>query len=328
MEGNNDKLELFAKWNGKEYPVVLSPSDTIQELKRQLEMLTNVQPKRQKLMGLCGGKIPADDVAICSLNLKHKHKFIMMGTVEQTIAAAIERPAECPEIFDDFEFDYVASEDEVKQNVENRNKLKKMIEIAEITVIHPPRPNKKLLVLDLDYTILDCKHMSQEGINLLDYKRPYLDEFLAICHKEYDIVVWSQTHWKWLEIKLTELGMLTHPHYHISFVLDRTLMFTVTTSDKYKKREHEVKALEIIWSKFPQYNKHNTIHIDDLSRNFAMNPKNGLKIVPFKNALETRRADTVLLHLAKYLMLIANHNDLSSLDHDNWEKHLQDKRNM
>jgi len=33
-------------------------------------------------------------------------------------------------------------------------------------LINEPRPAKKLLVLDLDYTILDCKKISEEGINL------------------------------------------------------------------------------------------------------------------------------------------------------------------
>ena len=35
----------------------------------------------------------------------------------------------------------------------------------------------------------------------------------------------------------------------------------------------QVKPLQYIWAKFPQYNAGNTVHIDDLSRNFAMNPK-------------------------------------------------------
>ena len=41
-----------------------------------------------------------------------------------------------------------------------------------------------------------------------------------------------------------------------------------------KIREHEVKPLELIWRKFPEiYNESNTVHVDDLSRNFALNPQ-------------------------------------------------------
>ena len=40
----------------------------------------------------------------------------------------------------------------------------------------------------------------------------------------------------------------------------------------------QVKPLGVIWGKYPQWGKHNTIMFDDLRRNFLMNPKNGLKV--------------------------------------------------
>jgi len=64
--------------------------------------------------------------------------------------------------------------------------------------------------------------------------------------------------------------------------------------------------------------------VDDLARNFAMNPKNGLKIVPFKNALETRATDKVLANLGKYLSFIAKLEDFSDVDHNDWEKSIND----
>lgn len=75
-------------------------------------------------------------------------------------------------------------------------------------------------------------------------------------------------------MKITELGILTHPGYKIAFVLDKTSMFSITTKRNGKPYKHEVKALDIIWNKFPElYSPVNSIHIDDLSRNFAMNPQ-------------------------------------------------------
>jgi len=316
-----EEMELVAKWNGSEYNVSIQPHQTVLDLKHKLEEMTKVQPKRQKLMGLGKGKMPPDDEVLSSLGLKSKHKFMMMGTVEEFILAEIP-PDQLPEVINDLDYDYFPTGDDVAYLAENRARLISTIAKAEISVINPPRADKKLLVLDLDYTILDCKKMNDPGINLSDFRRPYLDEFLIACYKHYDIVIWSQTSWKWLEIKLTEMGMLTHPEYRISFVLDRSVMFTVSSTHLKTRKEHEVKALEIIWSKFPQYSKSNTIHVDDLSRNFAMNPKNGLKIVPFKNALETRRTDNILLTLASYLCRIAlNEKDLSAIDHNNWENY-------
>jgi len=316
-------LELIGKWNGKEYPVFVMPSDTIQDLKHKMEELTKVQPKRQKIMGLSlKGKLPPDDALISSLNVKPQHKFVMMGTVEEQIHSVINAAADPSNVIDDFDYDYVPDEQEAKHNVEARKKLKEVIEKTQIQPIHPPRPAKKLLVLDLDYTILDCKNISDDGINLSDYTRPHLQEFLTICFQEYDIAVWSQTHWRWVEIKLTEMGLLTSNDFHISLVLDRSMMFSIVSNHSGKQREHEVKALELIWAKFPHWNKTNTIHVDDLSRNFALNPKNGLKIPAFKNALQTRSTDHVLLRLAKYLKLIASQKDFSALDHSNWVQYL------
>ena len=37
----------------------------------------------------------------------------------------------------------------------------------------------------------------------------------------------------------------------------------------------------VIWGKYEQYTKKNTVMFDDLRRNFLMNPQNGLKIRPF-----------------------------------------------
>ncbi len=47
-----------------------------------------------------------------------------------------------------------------------------------------------------------------------------------------------------------------------------------------------VKPLKVIWDKFPEfYSSKNTIMFDDLKRNFLMNPQNGLRIEPYKNAV-------------------------------------------
>ena len=48
-------------------------------------------------------------------------------------------------------------------------------------------------------------------------------------YPHYDIVVWSQTGWRWLESKLVELGVIGgDKSYKISFVSDRTTMFPVS----------------------------------------------------------------------------------------------------
>ena len=86
----------------------------------------------------------------------------------------------------------------------------------------------------------------------------------------------------------------------------------------------DVKPLGVIWGKYPQYTAQNTIMFDDLRRNFLMNPQNGLKIRPFREAHKNRSTDNELVGLAKYLSLIAKLEDLSDLRHSRWERYNSD----
>jgi ubiquitin-like domain-containing CTD phosphatase 1 len=58
---------------------------------------------------------------------------------------------------------------------------------------------------------------------------------------------------------------------------------------------------------------------DDLRRNFVMNPQNGLKIRPFRNAHSARASDNELAELTRYLLDIAELEDFSALNHRKWE---------
>lgn len=200
-------------------------------------------------------------------------------------------------------------------------KLQRAISRFSLTfpVMQEPRQGLKggLLVLDLDYTMADTKRLFKYHVTAREAERPGLHEMLAAVYPYYDICVWSQTsHW-WLEAKLTELGCLTNDKYRIAFVLDRTPMFSVRctpkndvssssvpSSSSRRKQKHEVKALEIIWRRFSgTYGPHNTIHIDDLARNFAMNPTNGLKIKPYKHS---PKPDEEFSALRDYLLKLAH----------------------
>ena len=96
-------------------------------------------------------------------------------------------------------------------------RLQRLASRTEILFINQPRRNTKLLVLDLDHTLMDFSCRFDYMVEHL--KRPFLDAFLAQSYLYYDIAVWSQTNFKWLELKLTELGMLNRRDYKICFAL-------------------------------------------------------------------------------------------------------------
>ncbi|KAJ3178972.1 hypothetical protein HDU87_003241 [Geranomyces variabilis] len=246
--------------------------------------MTGVQPMRQKLMGLVKGKLPSDNVQLCELkDVKDGKTFMLMGTVEEKIHTA---PETLPEVLNDLDFDfldYVPKDDSQKNDAKNIASLNEYAAKTKITVFNPLREGKKMLVLDLDYTLFDCKTPASH-ISLL--ARPGMHEMLSAAYVYYDICIWSQTHWKWLEMKITELGLLTHSAYKIAFVLDRSSMFSITSATRKvdgKPVKHE-----------------------------------GLKIPAFKNGPESRKTDKVLFPLTRYLLQLALVDDFRSVNHEEW----------
>ena len=111
-------------------------------------------------------------------------------------------PDDQPEILNDLED--IGEEISVEQKEEHLKKIKKRVETLEILEINPPRPGSKLLVLDIDYTLFDHRSPAENAAQLM---RPFLHEFLTEAYRDnYDIVIWSATSMKWIEVKMSQLG--------------------------------------------------------------------------------------------------------------------------
>lgn len=323
---SENEVALRVKWGGSFYAVELPMQSTVADLKNRLFELTEVLPMRQKVIGLpsSNGRLPDDALLLNSFNLRADHRIMLVGSREADITAANAAYLNAVNnVVNDLDVDYDPEDGSrriLRDEATYRRRLQRRIETTEVRIMNEPRPGKRLLVLDLDYTLFDCRSTAP---SIAELGRPGLHMFLGSVYQWYDIVVWSQTSWRWLEAKLTGLSMLFSDEYKISFVLDRTSMFAVTSKKNGQERTHEVKALEIIWRKFPgRWGPHNTIHIDDLSRNFALNPQSGLKIAPFKNAPLTRARDRELIYLERYLKLIANNEeDFTKLKHKHWKRY-------
>ncbi|EPS99032.1 hypothetical protein FOMPIDRAFT_1061039 [Fomitopsis schrenkii] len=314
-------IRLYFTWSGKPFELNIAESDRVDDLKGLLQSLTDVPPERQKILGLVKGKLPPDDETIANLKLTTGKKFTLIGTPQ---GQEIKDPSQLeflPDVINDLDIDFSANPAAAETYINdqrNQRKIRECTQALEINVIHPLREGKRLLVLDLDYTILDTKPLTSGALPPHECARPRLHEFLEAVYPYYDICVWSQTSWIWLETKLVELGMIGGGHsYEISFVLDKKSMFSVFSRRDGKPYKHHVKALQIIWNHFPQFDASNTIHVDDLGRNFALNPGQGLKIAPFKDAhLPQATADRELDKLARYMVHIATaHEDFRTVDH-------------
>ncbi|KAK7467495.1 hypothetical protein VKT23_004549 [Stygiomarasmius scandens] len=323
--GVENWITLQFTYSGKSYTINIADTDRVLDLKTSLYEQTKVPPERQKILGLVKGKLPPDQGTIADLNLTTGKKFTLLGTPEGDEIKDPSQLLNLSDVVNDLDLDLTkdtATLVAYQNDLRNKRKVKEMTEKLQVDIIYPLRPGKKLLVLDIDYTILDTKPLTSGSLPPAECARPKLHEFLEQVYPYYDICIWSQTSWVWLETKLVELGMIgSDKKYQISFVLDRTCMFTVFTERDGKPWQHSVKALQIIWNHFPQFNASNTIHIDDLSRNFALNPQSGLKIHAFKNAHTAQAmADRELEKLGKYLVWLVNEKeDFGTVGHKDWK---------
>ncbi|TRY93114.1 hypothetical protein DNTS_007757 [Danionella cerebrum] len=334
-------VSVIIKWGGQEYSISsLSEEDTVLDLKQSIKSLTGVLPERQKLLGLkVKGKPADDDVKLGDLKLKPNTKIMMMGTREESLVGnklhsllnlrtnliheedVLAPPPENDDVVNDFDIEEEVTE--VENREENLAKIARRVKDYKVKMLNPPREGKRLLVLDIDYTLFDHKSCAETGLELM---RPYLHEFLTSAYEDFDIVIWSATSMKWIDAKMKELGVTKNPNYKITFMLDSAAMITVHTP---KRGVAGVKPLGVIWGKYSEfYNRKNTIMFDDIGRNFLMNPQNGLKIRPFMKAHLNREKDQELYKLSQYLKEIAKLDDFSELNHKHWERYLSKKQDQ
>jgi len=67
------------------------------------------------------------------------------------------------------------------------------------------------------------------------------------------------------------------------------------------------------------WNAANTLHLDDLSRNFALNPRSGVKCKAYHRDKPNAARDAELPALAAYLAHVARASKgLSAFDHGKW----------
>lgn len=189
------------------------------------------------------------------------------------------------------------------------DKIEKKCEEYSIKEMNPLNSrDKKLLILDIDYTLFN-----PEG----KVARPYLHEFLARVNRHYHIVIWAECNRNRAHAALTDLKIFIARLYRIAFYLDEQAMIPVEIPKT--NAAIGVKPLALLWRKYPGFSAKNTIIIDDERRNFLMNPQSGLEIMPFKLNQDNCNDDVELQFLTEYLVEIAEVDDFRTLNHREWK---------
>jgi ubiquitin-like domain-containing CTD phosphatase 1 len=111
-----------------------------------------------------------DDLqSLRSLQLRDNDKLMIIGTEEKDLPID---PLDAGDVIDDLDDDlqYGREDQSVMAIAEHRQKLERYKQLIDITFINAPRPGKKLLVLDLDYTLFDMKTQLDDYSKL---RRPF-----------------------------------------------------------------------------------------------------------------------------------------------------------
>ncbi|KAG5637764.1 hypothetical protein H0H81_003331 [Sphagnurus paluster] len=159
------------------------------DLKAAIHDLTKVPPERQKILGLVKGRLPPDQGRIVDLRLTPGKKFSLIGTPEGDEIKDPSQLESLPDVLNDLDVDFsdnLAASNAYKNDQRNIRKVKEATEKLDINIIHPLRPGKKLLVLDIDYTILDTKPLTSGTLPPAECARPRLHEFLEAIYPYYD----------------------------------------------------------------------------------------------------------------------------------------------
>ncbi|THH06715.1 hypothetical protein EW145_g3892 [Phellinidium pouzarii] len=328
-------IKVRVAWSGKIVELDIAESDRVYDLKSLLFSMTNVPPDRQKILGLVKGKLPPEEETIANLKLTNGKKFSLIGT---PMGNELKDPSQLellPDVFNDLDVDFSENPEASQAYIADKRNQRKIRDATQrlrgnVNLMYPLREGKKLLVLDIDYTILDTKPLLEGSLPPTECARPRLHEFLETVYPHYDICIWhvlaSQIYLHnpltFFQDLISTIISCKNYALQINFVLDRTCMFKVFSERNGQQLMHHVKPLKVIWNLFPQYsNASNTIHVDDLGRNFALNPGEGLKISAFKEAHSTHAMeDRELEKLARYMVHIADVADLQTVNHKDWKK--------
>lgn len=320
MAVEENQREFSIIWGTETHTLSFPVVGNIEDVKNIIADSLGIPKEKQKIIGIKSQNGKFNEATTVENFKCRRNRFTVVGT-----AVEIKKKSDfsdLPELVDDMNFDFVP-DFKVLSDVRSKYqaKIDELVNTANINIINPLR-GKKLLVLDLDNTLFDMKGMRKTQ-NQLSLKRPFTDYFLATLYPYYDFIIWSQTKWNWIEIKLTELEMLTHPQYKLAFIMDKGMMPRIASYiPKYGLKKHQIKPLELIWRRFEGYGAHNTVHVDDLARNFVYNPQCGLKCTPYKKADKNRHTDKELQGLTKYFLLIKDLESFEGLDHNNWQEYL------
>ncbi|ORY00618.1 HAD-like protein [Basidiobolus meristosporus CBS 931.73] len=166
---------------------------------------------------------------------------------------------------------------------------------------------KNLLILDLNGTLL-VRSKKSKAI----YMRPHVPEFVEFILKNFAVIVWSSARPE--NVNRMILKVFKHRRSLLLDVWDRSHLH-LDEKDYYRKVD-VVKDLTWVWEKHTQWNKTNTVLIDDTEHKGQLQPDNHICLTEF---IKGDTGDNELLNVRAYLevFLQGSMDDIQSYIRDN-----------
>lgn len=177
------------------------------------------------------------------------------------------------------------------------------------------QPNKKLLILDLDETLI---HATSTPLNLKPdfvfdqyqvYKRPYLMKFIESASNDFDLAIWSSATDVYVQT-IVELLELEHIDFKFIWGRSKCTIKRNLELDRYvyEKRLKKVKKLG--------YSLEHILIVDNSPEKISENYGNAIYIQSF----EGNPNDQELQKLLSYLQMIKHVKNVRSIEKRGWSK--------
>ena len=176
---------------------------------------------------------------------------------------------------------------------------------------------RKLLILDLDETLIYAteEKLDRESEFCVGqyyvYKRPFLNEFLEFCFKNFEVAVWTSSTRNYAE-KIVE--KVFDSKHSISFLWARercTISYDAEEMQRfYEKKIHKIRRRK--------YDLNSVIVIDDSPEKWRSAYGNLVRIKPFFGEAD----DTELKHLVVYLERLKDVENIRVLEKRSWRNRL------
>ena len=175
---------------------------------------------------------------------------------------------------------------------------------------------KKLLILDLDNTlirthpssenIVDFLELNIENCNYYVQKRPFVSEFLEFCLEHFRVAIWSAGKEEYVDKVVSYL--FDERKKELVFIWSREKCTTLTVTFSFcEPITYYFKRLKKIWkNKSYVSNRKNTLIIDDTPSTYCKNYGNAIRIQPFWGSYR----DNDLIRIRNILLVCKDAQDV------------------